>query len=332
MNRNPGITTETIREAAGDAIALLCGVSSSGTHHPFAPDVAGANFDGIMAALTNDDFGQSSADGFGQVVAMGYAADNAHRKICREIQPSNFQINAFTNPDLGLDESKLDAPTLEDGEGVDVFVSTGLGQPAGLNRKTIILNVSREAAKNDIGAITFVFNSLGALCARRERRAVFGMLTSNSPLPDTRALFNSTDANDLGPGALSLPTLGAGFAAMRRQKTRAGNESQFRPKFLVVNPEAEILALSLVKQITVDGSAPAIEVLVANEAIGDAWYLAADPNQAPALGFLTLAGYFGQTIKTRTKTRFVASAPSYAVDHTYGTAVLGRVGLVRGGV
>lgn len=334
MNQNlrSAITPETTREAAGDAIAILCGVPPNSGHHPLAADLASASFDGIVAALTNDDFGLSSADGFGQVITLGYAVDNAHRKICREVQPSNFQANKFTNADLGLDDARIDAPTLEGGEGIDVFVKSGIGDPASLKKKTITLAISPDLVKNDIGAATYVFNSLGAILARRERRAVFFLLTNNPTLPDARLLFNSTDANDLGAGALSLPTLGAGFAAMRRQKTLAGNESQFRPKFLVVAPEVEILALSLAKQITVDGNAQAIEVLVANEIIGDAWYLVADPNQAPALGFLALVGSLGRTITTRAAVHFRSSAPMYAVDHTFGTTVLGRVGLVRGGV
>jgi hypothetical protein len=160
---------------------------------------------------------------------------------------------------------------------------------------------------------------------------VFGKPIANSTLPDARALYNSTDANDLGAGAaLSLTTLGDGCGAMFRQKTAAGNELGIWPSFLVVKPEMKFLALSLVKQLTIEGNPAALEVVVSNEITNAAWYLFADPTLAPVIALSTLRGT--RSINIRNGVAYRSSAPQVAFDHAFGTAVLSRVGTIRGGV
>ncbi len=332
MKTSQHLNPELLPEAAGDAVALLSGVPQSNEHHPLAAEAAAVGLKDLMASLTTSDLALSSAAGFGAVIGLAYETNNDYRKLCRDIFPSDYMPNQFANPDIGLDDSAFDMPAPEHSEGVHASVKVGLSDPVGLQAKTIVVSITREVVINDIGVAPYILASIGALIARRERRAVFGILAANSALPDTRNLFNTTDENDLGVGALSLTTLGAGFAAMRHQKTLAGNECGFRPRFLIVSPEAELLALSLVKQITTDGATAPLEVIAANEISGDAWYLAADPAQAPALGFLSLGGSLGKTFKVRAGERFNSSSPRYAVDHVFNTVALGRVGLVRGGV
>ena len=326
---------EIVRDAAIDAIALLFGAMPSARFHPSAAGLACEDgFRSISAALTQADFGTAFAGGLGIVIGTGYAATDTHRRICRLMELKDFQVTPTSDIDIEIDKV-LDAVGKEESEGVDLIVKHAAGLNVALKRKSFVIGFTPEVVKNDAtGATGLVLSGLGAACNRRERRGVFGSIVANPVLADGRTVYNATDANSFA-SALNSTTLGVACGMLARQKTRAGNELGALPAFLLVNPENWVSALSVVKEFTLDGAAPPIEVIAVPEIsnVGQAaWYLFADPAIAPVVALNTLRGREGQTIFTRASQNFRSSAPMVAVDHIFGTAILSRVGTVRGGV
>lgn len=327
---------EAVREAAPQAIALAMGGHPSGPLHPLARALARAGLREIVGMLGSDDFGDAFKTGLGTLVAAAYDRQAVHRKICRTMEVPDFNPFQTSKVDVGLDDAELDAPTREGGEAQHVRVVGGSGETIALAMKTVLARFSPELVKNDaIEANAYIVANFGAIAARREQRVVFGFLTSNPVLSDARSLWNSTDANDLGAAAtLSLANVGVGYGKLARQKTLANNELGLVPAYLVVNPEQRVNALSIVKQFHVEGTPVPLEVVAANEipAASAGWYLFADPAAAPVIGFVTLRGMDGRTVSVRTQVGFRSSAMEAALDHTFGAAVLSRVGTVRGGI
>lgn len=160
-----------------------------------------------------------------------------------------------------------------------------------------LVPITREALINDqLDAFTSIPNTQGAAARRLEADMVYAKLVANSAMNDGKALFHADHGNLAASGsALSIDSLGAARAAMRKQKGLAGEFIDPQPRYLIVPVALETKAEQLLNS-TVDpakaNNTDNLEwvrrlVLVADprlDAASDtAWYLAADPRQVEGI-------------------------------------------------
>lgn len=102
-----------------------------------------------------------------------------------------------------------------------------------------------EAIVNDdLSAFNRIPRLIADAAAQKQADIVYNILTSNPNMADGKALFEAaTHKNYLAAGtAISIDSLSAGRAAMRKQKSLGGKVLNLRPKYLVVAPDQEQLA------------------------------------------------------------------------------------------
>ena len=160
------------------------------------------------------------------------------------------------------------------------------------------MRFTRQALINDeLGALTSIPSTQGAAARRLEADLVYSKLTSNPLMSDGLPLFHAGHNNLAAAGApLSVESLGASRAAMRKQKGINGNEYiDPQPRYLLVPVTLETKAEALLNS-TVDPSRNNNSenpewirrlTLVADPRLDvnseASWYLATDPMQIEGL-------------------------------------------------
>lgn len=245
----------------------------------------------IQAAMTTSDFPQLLANVTGRSLRAGYdSAPATHAVWTGEREVADFKPQSL----LALSEAPGLEKVLEYGEyrfgifseGAETFSVETFGR---------LVQISRQALINDdLGAFTRIPLAYGASARRLEADLVYGKLISNPVLSDGVALFHANHGNLAGTGAaLSVDSLGAARAAMRRQKGTAGLEYiDPQPAFLIVpvtlETKAEALLASLSDPAALNSGASNPDwirrlTLVADPRLDAAsltsWYLACNPNQ-----------------------------------------------------
>lgn len=153
------------------------------------------------------------------------------------------------------------------------------------------LKINREMLINDdLGAFNNIILDFGAMAKRTANGLVYDLLQSKGEyagykMADNKAIFDASHANYTSTGtALSTDSLTVARTLMRRQKDKSGTALSIAPKFLIVAPEQETLALQLITSETQLGQANAgvknpfrnaVDVIVESELAATAWYMAA---------------------------------------------------------
>ncbi len=153
------------------------------------------------------------------------------------------------------------------------------------------LKINREMLINDdLGAFNNIILDFGAMAKRTANGLVYDLLQAkgeftNYKMADNKAIFDAAHANYTSTGtALSTDSLTVARTLMRRQKDKSGTALSIAPKFLIVAPEQETLALQLITSETQLGQANAgvknpfrnaVDVIVESELAATAWYMAA---------------------------------------------------------
>ncbi len=177
-----------------------------------------------------------------------------------------------------------------------------------------IVSITRQTIINDdLSAFTRIPAGFGVAAATLESDTVWGIITSNPAMGDGVALFHANHANlNTGAGsALALTGLGAGMAAMAKQKGLDGvTVLNVQPRYLVVPVALQLAAF----QMIAPNLAPAksadlvpdyIRALTPiaeprlDAASTTAWYLFASPDQIDTIEYAYLEGQDGVYIETR---------------------------------
>ncbi len=255
----------------------------------------------IKAALTTSDFPELLANTAGKAMARGYELEPATHVIwTAEKDVPDFKEQSF----VALSE----APELQEvpegaeykhgyfGEGAEKFSVKTFGR---------LLEITRQALVNDdLSAFTTMPAAFGSSARRKEADLVYQKLTSNPAMADGVALFHADHNNLAGAGAaLSIESLGAARAAMRRQKGLLGlGYIDPQPRFLIVPVGLESKAESILNSLVLAGATNDANnlqwirnlTLVADPRLDDssltAWYLAAGPSQIDTIVRAYLAG------------------------------------------
>lgn len=205
------------------------------------------------------------------------------------------------------------------------------------------LNLTREILINDdLNAFGQALNSVASAAAEAEARELVGLLARNSgtgpTLSDGAPLF--AVARGTLASIASTPddaSVGAGRLAMRKQAdVDDTGPLGLSPKYMVVGPELESVAEKLLSVTTtlVDGSALTVsqfagkvQLLVEPRVSGRAWWLFADPEQAPILEVAYLNGLQAPIVEQFETPQFFGVA--LRARHDFGAGVVGWRGAYR---
>jgi hypothetical protein len=259
---------------------------------------------------------------FSRWASAGYLPNFKQAAICRVSGPSVL-------PELREDD-EYKALVLEDGaENVRLKTYGGL------------LAITRQSIVNDdLDALTDKSRLLAQSAALTQSTLAVAALTGNNTLSDGTAVFHA-DRNNLLTGAtsaLSVDSLAAGVAAMRRFKDVNGQPLAIEPKFLVVGPGNERLAYQLAYSDADPGTSNSGTVNFIKKSVGlevivepmlensslTAWYLLPDPAVVPVIRYFIMDGNNGlapyiesrngfnnDNLELKTRIDFAAAAIGY---------------------
>lgn len=179
-----------------------------------------------------------------------------------------------------------------------------------------IVSLTRQSIINDdLRGFDRLIRAFGDAAARLENRLVYSQLLSNPTMGDGVALFHASHNNLAGAGSVlnDITKLGAGRAAMRKQKGLQGEPLNLAPAFLIVPSDLEQIAYQFTSSNYVPSAPgevnefrqggrtalePVVEPLLDSDS-ATAWYLAANSNQVDTVEFCYLDGAEGPVIETK---------------------------------
>jgi hypothetical protein len=277
-----------------------------------------------LAALNTQDFGMALSDVVVKVILRRYNATQEYRRLCKEIEVTNYKEIELPGIDLPPAFSQL-------GEGGEYFSLPLLTSEAGsvVQLKTYgrIVRVTRRLLVNDMwGAVAESFREIAAGLNRFEDRYIWSMLEANPTLADGQPLFGPDNQVSATLIDGDLGALAQGVAALRMQKTVGGDEPVGNaPSFLCVSPAQEVVANHILQHLAMR------MIVVASPHIPPGrWYIFANPDLSPVLIRPVLAMHDPVRVEyVRAPAHFDGIAFRVAFDS--GIAIQSRVGVVRGG-
>lgn len=213
--------------------------------------------------------------------------------------------------------------------GTNVSVLT-FGRTFSLTRQAII--------NDDLGVFNDISSKFGRAAKNKINNMVYDLLSGNTVLEDGKALFSVDRKNLATAGSeLSVVSLAAGVAAMRRQKHIGENRNlNISPTYLIVPPELEALAYQVVKSVvdparsndTVNPFSGRFTIVV-DAALTDphAWYLASRPTDVQTIEVTYLNGV--ETPRLETQTGFKVDGIEYKVAIDCNATALDFRGLYK---
>lgn len=175
-----------------------------------------------------------------------------------------------------------------------------------------IVGLSRQALVNDdLGAFTDLAGKLGVAASEFEAQFLIDLLIKAAGLgptmDDGKAVFHADHGNLAGAGAaIAVDTLSAARLAMRRQKGLNDRPITVAPKYLLIPPELETTAETILASIQPNKTedvnpfggklTPLVEARLTDPA---RWYIAADPATVEGLEYAYLQGSEGPQTDSR---------------------------------
>lgn len=350
-------------QAASDALAVRAGVRVD-KPHPGMRDVQSMSLQEIMRACVNSggrsfDFDIHSNGGLVRA-AMSTSdfpaiLENTLGKALRggfEVEPSTHEAwtTKVTVPDFKLQSRVIlgSGPNLlpvpEGGEYTYGSMAEDKSVPYSVEKFGRLVKFTWETLINDdLGAFLRMTQALGQAAARAEADAVystFALTAGAGPaMQDTATLFHATHGNLAASAAgLTADALGAARVLLRRQTAVGGGMLNLTPRFLLVAPEHEQAAETLLaaaarsmSQGTDAALVPAwlakLELVVEARLPTNAFYLLAGPGAVDTYERAWLEADNGPVIQEQDS--FNSDAKSYKVRHVFGGRWLDWRGAVK---
>lgn len=302
-------------------IALVCGRAA----RPQAPH----ELDRAVQArgLGTSDFTRLLSDAARGLVEKRYALAADHLAFAPAVDAPDFR--AFALP--VVDGEALDpAPVDELGK----VQHTRIVTPAGAATATLgsfgrLVTISRQAIVDGaLAALNATIAGGAVAAARLEARLVADALENPAALDDGGAVFDASHGNVVA-SALDATSLGTAMGALRTQKTAAGTPAETATRHLIVEPALEYAARKLLHDA---GLSTLVSVHVLATLPAGRWFLCGDPLLQPVVSTLRLAGARAPVAVEPVRKvpgNFDGAGLRLRVDA--GAAMLGRVGIVRGG-
>src|SRR5579884_9912 len=249
-------------------------------------------------------------------------------------QQSRVRFGAFGSLPIVAEDTAYTAVTLTDS------AATYVPQKRGN-----LVTVSREVIINDdLQAVKQIPTKLAVAAAYTLAEFVYAFLSGNPNIYDGNALFTSgAPHNNLGASALSTSAMQTGVTAMREQTNYAGKRIGLRPRFLIVPPELEFVAMVATKSAGVPGSnnndinpmlgyvTPIVSPQLASST---QWFLVADPREVDTIEIGFVGGQVNPVLLIQDSPllglNFSQDAVSFKCRQEYGGCVVDFRGLYRG--
>jgi hypothetical protein len=249
-------------------------------------------------------------------------------------QQTRVRLGAFGSLPIVAEDTAYSAVTLSDSAAT--YVPQKRGNLVTVSRETII--------NDDLQAIKQIPTKLAVAAAYTLAEFVYGFLTSNPTIYDGSSLFTSgAPHNNLASNTLSSAAMQSGIIAMREQTSYAGKRIGLRPRYLVVPPELEFVAMVATKSAGVPGSPnndinPMLgyvtPIVAPQISSGTQWYMVGDPREIDTIEIGFVGGQANPTLFIQDQPlfglNFTQDAITYKIRHEYGGCVVDYRGLYRG--
>lgn len=273
----------------------------------------------------------------GQLAARYQAALPTYRQLCwrrdlPDFRPAplyragDFPALESVNPEGG----EIKFGTFSD-SGREVLAVLSLAKGIAFSRKLLVNDQWR--------VIDDVLSNYATSVTALEEQIFWKLVTSAAGagptlLSTTRPIFNATDGSmAAAAAAITTASVGAGRAAMRKHKSIDGLYVRSEPKFLVVGPDKEteadtlLAAISPTEMSNVNPFAGKLEKVVTPEISGNPWYLFADPANVPAFAYSLLEGFPAPRLSF--KDPFTSQGLLAKVEHDVGFTAIDFRGAYR---
>jgi len=222
------------------------------------------------------------------------------------------------------------------GEGAEKYAVQKFGRIVALTWETVV--------NDDLDALSRIPFAFGASAADLESDLVYAILTGNPKMADGKALFHAEHGNLGTPAALADaldPTKPNPLSDMRKkmtlQKGLDGRYITVRPKFLIVPPGLEEVALKVTNASIIAGKGADLNVTgvtltpIVEPRLHDgseiAWYGAAEPGVIDTIEYAYLEGHEG--VFTETKHGFEVDGVQVKCRHIFGAKAIDPRGLYK---
>ena len=207
-----------------------------------------------------------------------------------------------------------------------------------------IFGITREALVNDdLGAFADFAQAYGVAAANLEAQELVDLLYGPAgfgpTMGDSVALFDSAHSNlNAAPAAISAATFSAGRLALRTARDLDGETViECAPRYLIVpaaletTAETYLATIAAAEAANVNVFAGRFELIVDPRLDGKsatAWYLAADPAQAPVLEMAYLGDAQGPQVSSREGFEVLGLETRCVLD--FGCGAVGHRGIWKG--
>lgn len=289
----------------GRAILNARGVRTS---HLSKMDLAAESL-GLRAGMhTTSDFAELLADVANKTLRAAYeAAPQTWLPIARRVTVPDFK----PVKQLSLGDAPALLAVAEHGEytrgtiaeSKEQFTLASYGRIFAITRKALV--------NDDLGAFSRVAMLFGRAARNLESDLVWAEITNNAAMGDGVVLFHANHANLAGAAAaISVDTIGAGRAAMRKQTGLDGETLlNVSPRYLIVPAAKETIADQFVSTNLVAAQGSNVNPFAGRLAViaeprldansTTAWYLAASPDQVDMILYGTLQDQDGPRVESR---------------------------------
>lgn len=348
--------------AACDALAIRAGIKVD-KPHPGTRDVQGMTLSEIMhacvrrsgrsvdlgagsggglvrAALSTSDFPAILENSLGKALRSGFEAEPATFEAwTRKVMVPDFKPQA--RPIIGSAPGLL--PVLEGAEYTFGALDEDKAKPYSVAKFGRLVRLTWEAMVNDdLGAFLRMTQALGQAAARAEGDAIYAGFTENAgagpTMQDGATLFHASHGNLAAAAAVDAAGLGKARVLLRRQTAVGGGVLNLTPRYLLVAPEheqaAETLLAAAARSLS-QGSAnelvPAwlakLELVVEARLAATAFYLLTSPESVDTYERAWLEADNGPVIAE--EDGFNTDAKTYKVRHVFGGRWLDWRGAVK---
>lgn len=344
---------DKFRAGARSAILVRMGIAKDDRANPFrgkalhqlgahALELSGVRADGmtkseiasrVLASHSTSDFPYLMMDAANKRLQAAYEAFPATWQTwCAAGEVSDFKtVNLIR---MGSFNSLATIPEGE--EYTQGTVSEEREQLTPVTKGKYIQLTRQMIINDDLQGFNRMAQLLGRAAGRTVNADAYGILNANAAMSDSVELFHADHANLAGTGgAISVATLGAARAAMRKQTPPGTNATEYlniMPRYLLVPVVKEDHARTVISSENDTDTAASrkrnpisdwgpLEVVsdpVLDGTSATAWYLAADPMDAPLVEVHFLDG--NQTPYLDTEEEFLTDAVRWKVRLDYGLA------------
>jgi len=249
-------------------------------------------------------------------------------------QQTRVRLGAFGSLPIVAEDTAYQAVTLTDSAAT--YVAQKRGNLVTVSRETII--------NDDLQAIKQIPTKLASAAAYTLAEFVYGFLSNNPGIYDGNNLFTAgAPHNNLGSSNLSTAAMQSGITAMREQTNYAGKRLGLRPRFLVVPPELEWVAMIATKSAGVPGSSnndinPVLgfctPIVSPQLTSTTQWFLVGDPREIDTIEVGFVGGQLNPILLIQDSAllgnNFLMDMVSYKCRHEFGGAIVDFRGIYRG--